>query len=356
MVRSRKLDDKEIQLKNQSQAFFQISGAGHEAMLVAAGLSLRPGYDWFHPVLPRSRAVPAARRDAARHAARRRSAPKDDPSNGGRQMPSHWGAPALNIVSGSSATATQVLHAVGAAEAGVIYEPRRARFPIATRDFHGDEIVYTSLGEGSTSEGEFWEALNAACTEAACRCCSSSKTTATRSRCRSKSQTPGGDISRLVRSFPGLHVESIDGTDFFASLRAMREAAAYVRARKGPALVHARVIRPVLALAVRRREAVQDAGGARGRGAARSDQAVRRVPARATTSPPPPICARSTAEIEREIDEAAQAALQAPKPREEHARRSTSTRPTSIRRRPRSTRRRSPRASPTRWSTPSTAR
>src|SRR5262245_39996350 len=160
MVRARRLDDKEIQLKNQSQAFFQISGAGHEAVQIAAGFVLRPGYDWFHAYY-RDRALSLQLGVKPLDMLLASVGAASDPSNGGRQMPSHWGNRALNIVSGSSATATQVLHAVGAAEAGVIYSRVEA---IADRDqhFHPDEIVFTSLGEGSTSEGEFWEALNVA--------------------------------------------------------------------------------------------------------------------------------------------------------------------------------------------------
>src|SRR6185503_13752192 len=153
MLRARRLDDKEIQLKNQSQAFFQISGAGHEAIQVAAGLVLRPGYDWFHAYY-RDRALSLQLGVTPLEMLLASVGAADDPSNGGRQMPSHWGKTALNIVSGSSATATQVLHAVGAAEAGVIYS-RVAAIPDRDRHFHDDEIVFTSLGEDSTSEGEF---------------------------------------------------------------------------------------------------------------------------------------------------------------------------------------------------------
>ena len=241
MLVSRKLDDKEIQLKNQSQIFFQISGAGHEAVLVAAGLMLRPGYDWFFPYY-RDRALCLQLGMTPLEMLLAGVGAKDDPNSGGRQMPSHWGHRALHIVSASSPTGTQVLHSVGAAEAGVIYS-RVRQIPDRESKYRDDEIAYVSLGEGATSEGEFWEALSTACTKSL-PVLFLVEDNGYAISVPVEVQTPGGDISRLVRSFPGLHVDSIDGTDFFASLEALREATAYVRARKGPSFVHARVIRP----------------------------------------------------------------------------------------------------------------
>src|SRR5271170_4144225 len=169
MYLSRRTDDREIMLKRQQKIFFQISGAGHEALLVAAGLVLKPGYDWFFPYY-RDRAICLTLGNTVEEQLLQAVGAAADPSSGGRQMPSHWGNTKLNIVSQSSATTTQVLHAVGCAEAGRYFsrDPEAAEkhdsdyraFKDVT--FHGDEVVYTSLGEGSTSQGEFWEALNTA--------------------------------------------------------------------------------------------------------------------------------------------------------------------------------------------------
>jgi 2-oxoisovalerate dehydrogenase E1 component len=241
MLLSRRLDDKEVQLKNQSRIFFQISGAGHEAINVAAGLVLRPAYDWFFPYY-RDRALCLKLGMTPLEMFLAAVGSSKDPSSAGRQMPSHWARRDLHIVSGSSPTGTQVLHAVGAGDASVIYS-RVSEIQDRASHFHADEIAFTSLGDGATSEGEFWEALNTTCLRSL-PVLFLVEDNGYAISMPVEFQTPGGDISRLVRSFPGLYVDSTDGTDFLASLRSMREAAEYVRARKGPAFVHAHCIRP----------------------------------------------------------------------------------------------------------------
>ena len=241
MVQSRRIDDKEIQLKNQSLIFFQISGAGHEAILVAAGMVLKPGYDWFYPYY-RDRALCLALGMTPVEMLLGAVGAKDDPASGGQQMPSHWGHKKLNIVSQSSPTGTQCLQAIGCAEAGRLYEKVTAIEGRESR-FQRDEVVYVSIGEGTTSEGEFWESLNSACI-GRLPVVYVVEDNGYAISVPVEVQTAGGDISKLVSSFPGLFVQSIDGTDFLASYRAMSDAVAYARARRGPALVHARVIRP----------------------------------------------------------------------------------------------------------------
>jgi 2-oxoisovalerate dehydrogenase E1 component len=241
MVLSRKLDDKEIQLKNQSLIFFQISGAGHEAILVAAGMSMRPGYDWFYPYY-RDRALCLVLGMTPLEMLLAAVGAKDDPASGGRQMPSHWGHKTLNIVSQSSPTGTQCLQAVGCAEATMLFE----RIPgIEAREplHHADEVTYLSVGDGATSEGEFWESLNSACLDRL-PIVYVVEDNGYAISVPVEVQTAGGDISKLVSSFPGLQVHSVDGTDFLASYQAMQAAVAYARARKGPAFVHAKVTRP----------------------------------------------------------------------------------------------------------------
>jgi len=241
MLLSRKIDDKEIQLKKQNHTYFQISGAGHEAILVAAGMTLRPAYDWFYPYY-RDRALCLQLGMTPLDMLLSAVGSKDDPNSGGRQMPSHWGVKALHIVSGSSATGMKALHAVGSADASVIFD-RVTAITDRHLSYHNDEVVYVSVGDGTTSEGEFWESMNAACLKRL-PVLFLIEDNGYAISVPVEAQTPGGDVSRLLRSYPGLHVDSVDGTDFLASLAAMREAVAFVRARKGPAVVHAHVTRP----------------------------------------------------------------------------------------------------------------
>jgi 2-oxoisovalerate dehydrogenase E1 component len=241
MLLSRRIDDKEIQLKNQSQLYFQISGAGHEAILVAAGLALRPGHDWFYPYYrDRALCLTLGMTPLAMFLAGVGS--RDDQTSGGRQMPSHWGDRDLHIVSQSSATGTQCVQAIGCAEAGLLYG-RLADIPDREHRFETDEVTYVSVGDGATSEGEFWESLNVA----------SLKKLPVLFLVEDNgyaisvpvdAQTAGGSISRLVESFPDLRVIRCDGTDVLQSYRAMSDATRWCRERRGPALVHATVIRP----------------------------------------------------------------------------------------------------------------
>ena len=249
MYLSRRLDDREIQLKRQSKIYFQISSAGHEAVTAAAGLLLRPGVDWLYPYY-RDRALCLMLGVTPLDTLLQAVGAKDDPSSGGRQMPSHWGHPRWNLVSKSSCTGTQFLHAAGAAEATLYYEHRQKALAQAQQaplgehvNYQPEEIVYVSSGDGATSEGEFWESLNVACAKKL-PLFYLIEDNGYAISVPVEVQTAGGSISRLVKGFPGLHIAECDGTDPLESYVVCKEAIAYARERRGPALVHADVTRP----------------------------------------------------------------------------------------------------------------
>ena len=303
MVLSRRMDDKEIALKRQNKIYFQISGAGHEAILTAAAMHLKAGRDWFYPYY-RDRALCLMLGMTPLEMLLEAVGGADDPNSGGRQMPSHWGHKKLNIVSQSSPTGTQFLQAVGCAEAERHMNPA------------SDAIVYVSGGDGSTSEGEFWEAINAAVLRKAPVLFLITDNEYAIS-VPIEAQTAGGSISRILRGVPGLRVEEVDGCDPLASFAVMREVTSHLRSRDaGPALVHAHTIRPYshslsddesLYRSVKERKAEESSDPITNFHAfllkskaadAEFLQALRQ-------------------EVDREVEEAAQAALQAERPRPE---------------------------------------
>ena len=238
---SRRIDDREIQLKRQNRIYFQISGAGHEGVLAAAAKVFRPSYDWFYTYY-RDRALCLGLGMTATEMLFSAVGAADDPNSGGRQMPSHFGHKDLNIVSASSPTGTQFLQAVGCAEAWLRYS-RVQGMADGVSGPHGDEVVFCSSGDGTTSEGEFWEAMNSA-SNLKLPVVFLIEDNGYAISVPVEVNTAGGSISKLVASFPDLYIEEVDGCDPIASFEALSRAVEYCRARKGPALIHARVIRP----------------------------------------------------------------------------------------------------------------
>jgi len=240
MVLSRRLDDVEIHLKRMNKVFFQISCAGHEATLTAAAHHLKGGYDWFFPYY-RDRALCLGIGVTPYEMLLESVGGKDDPASGGRQMPSHWGHADLNLPSQSSCTGTQFLNAVGCAEAGIMW-PKLDGEKAAGR-FQNDEVVYVSSGEGTTSQGEFFESLNTAC-NLKLPVIFHIEDNGYAISVPVEVQTAGGSISKLVSGYPDLLRLEFDGCDIEESYVAWEKAVAYARARKGPVLMHAHVVRP----------------------------------------------------------------------------------------------------------------
>ncbi|MEK7284125.1 MAG: thiamine pyrophosphate-dependent enzyme, partial [Acidobacteriota bacterium] len=300
MLLSRRIDDREIQLKRQNRIHFQISGAGHEAVLAAAGRLLRPGHDWFYPYY-RDRALCLQLGVTPREMFLQAVGAADDPASGGRQMPSHWGHKRLHIVSQSSPTGTQFLQAVGCAEAGRLLDPG------------SDAVVYVSGGDGATSEGEFWESLNAACLRRAPVLYLITDNQFAIS-VPVEAQTAGGSISRLVGSFPGLHVEEVDGCDVLASYAVLKRAIDRVRARDGgPALVHAHTIRPY-SHSLSDDEKLYKTEAERAAEAGRDPiPGFEQLLVRSQVADPA-FLVMMRDEVDREVDEAAQSALAAARP------------------------------------------
>ena len=235
---SRSIDDREISLQKQSRVFFQISGAGHEALLLGLARHLRPGHDWFFPYY-RDLALMLGLGISPYELLLQAVGSGECRASGGRQMPSHWGYAAEHVVSQSSPTGSQCIPAVGCAEAGryIGRTPELAHLPAA-----GDEVTYVSLGEGATSEGEFWESLNTACTlhlpvvyVVADNGFAISVPVSDQSPC---------EVSQLVRGFRGIEILRLDGTDYFEVRRRAADGIAHVRAGVGPLLIHADVTRP----------------------------------------------------------------------------------------------------------------
>ena len=239
---ARRIDDKEITGKRQNKVFFQINGVGHEAIQAAASMVFKPGHDWFF-FYYRDRALAYGLGYSAREMFLGSVGSVEDPASGGRQMPSHWGNPRLNIFTTSSPTGSQFLQAVGAAEAGMRAGQGGLQDVLGTKP---DEVVLVTTGDGTCSEGEFWEAVSNA-VNLKVPVVFLVEDNGYAISVPSEVQYPGGNVAALLQGYEahGLKIiDDVDGCDPLASYEAMKAAADHARSRKGPALVRAKVIRP----------------------------------------------------------------------------------------------------------------
>src|SRR5436190_490945 len=235
---SRAIDDREISLQKQSKVFFEISGAGHEALGVGLARHLRPAHDWFFPYY-RDLSLVLGLGVSPYETLLQAVGAADDPASGGRMMPAHWGDAKLNIVTQSSPTGSQMLGAVGCAEASR-YIANHPGLPGTVA--HPDELTYVSLGEGACSEGEVWESLNTACTlKLPLLIVVADNGWAISVPARDLAPAP---IDQMVIGFRGLNIFHVDGGDYFSVRRVGAQATDWVRSGRGPALLHAKVTRP----------------------------------------------------------------------------------------------------------------
>jgi 2-oxoisovalerate dehydrogenase E1 component len=236
---ARAIDERELTLQKQNKVFFEISGAGHEALGLGLARSLRPGQDWFFPYY-RDLALVLGLGVTPEDVLLQAVGSADDPSSGGRQMPSHWGAADLHVVTQSSPTGSQLPGAAGCAEA-TRYLADHPGLPGCSH--HDGELTYVSLGEGACREGEVWESISAACTlSLPLLIVVADNGWAISVPARDQAPAP---IDQLLTGFPGLQIYDLNGADYFATRRVGERATAWVRSGSGPALIHAQVPRPL---------------------------------------------------------------------------------------------------------------
>jgi 2-oxoisovalerate dehydrogenase E1 component len=229
MLIARTVDNKAMNLLRQGKTFFHISGAGHEAVQVAIGQSLNPNKDWLFPYY-RDLATVVSAGLTPEEVFLGTFGKANDPASGGRQLPVHWGSTRFNLPSQSSPTGTQFLHAVGAALALVRRGERN--------------ISYVSSGEGTTSQGEFHEAVNWASREKLpVLFVIQNNKYAISVPVSNQSGGKDSSIAEMMSGYHNLHRARIDGTDFFLSFEKIQEAVEYIKSGNGPALIEAEVVR-----------------------------------------------------------------------------------------------------------------